>query len=160
MGRVMKPNPLVVATALTLLPAFASAEPANWKRFEISESNSGVDVPADIFTKDGGKPESGWGAKLLTADGRANITIQSNPNSANDTPSSFLAKKHPPRDIVYQRMAARFFVVSSFRNGMIWYDRCNFAGRYITCVLMNYPAAEKTRWDAIVSRISNSLSKG
>lgn len=54
-------------------------------------------------------------------------------------------------------MAARFFVVSSFRNGMIWYDRCNFAGRYVTCVLMNYPAAEKTRWDAIVSRISNSL---
>ncbi len=51
-------------------------------------------------------------------------------------------------------------MVSSFRNDMIWYNRCNFAGRIATCVLINYPASEKKQWDAVVTRISNSLSKG
>ena len=156
----MKPNPFMLAAVLALPPSFASAEPANWKRFEIPESNSGVDIPVDIFTTDAGKPESGYGAKLICADGRANITIQSIQNGAGDTPYSFLAKMHPPRDIVYRRMASHFFVVSSIRNAKIWYNRCNFAGRNIICVLINYPAAEKTRWDAVVTRISNSLSKG
>jgi hypothetical protein len=43
---------------------------------------------------------------------------------------------------------------------MIWYDRCNFVRGNITCVLINYPAAEKRQWDAIVTRISYSLAKG
>jgi hypothetical protein len=48
--------------------------------------------------------------------------------------------------------------VSSFRNDRIWYDRCNFSGHYINCVLLNYPAVEKRQWDDVVTRISNSLS--
>jgi hypothetical protein len=48
--------------------------------------------------------------------------------------------------------------VSSFRNDRIWYDRCNFSGRYINCVLINYPAVEKRQWDDVVTRISHSLS--
>jgi hypothetical protein len=52
----------------------------------------------------------------------------------------------------------RFFVVSGFRKENIWYNRCNFAGRYINCVLINYPAAEKHEWDNVVTRISNTLA--
>jgi hypothetical protein len=84
--------------------------------------------------------------------------VQSVLNEANETPSAFLAKKRPPLDIVYRRVTPNFFVVSSFRNGLIWYDRCNFAGRFITCVLINYPAAEKKQWGGVVTRISNSLA--
>jgi hypothetical protein len=51
-----------------------------------------------------------------------------------------------------------FFVVSSFRKGKIYYDRCNFAGRFINCVLINYPASEKRQWDNVVTRISNTLA--
>jgi hypothetical protein len=32
-------------------------------------------------------------------------------------------------------------------------------GRFVTCVSIKYPAAEKKRWDAVVTRISNSLSE-
>ena len=70
----------------------------------------------------------------------------------------FLARKNPPPNIVYKRVSPRFFVVSSFRNGKIWYNRCNFAGRFINCVLINYPAAEKRQWDGVVTRISNTLA--
>jgi hypothetical protein len=53
---------------------------------------------------------------------------------------------------------APVFAVSSVRKDKIWYDRCNFSGHYINCVLINYPAAEERQWDDIVTRISLSLS--
>ena len=65
---------------------------------------------------------------------------------------------NPPSNIVYKRVTPRFFVVSSFRNGKIWYNRCNFAGRFMHCVLINYPAAEKHQWDSVVTRISDTLA--
>jgi hypothetical protein len=86
------------------------------------------------------------------------MTVQSIPNDANDTPAVFLAKKNPPPGIIYKRVTSGFFVVSSVSNGKIWYNRCNRAPRYMQCVLINYPAAEKRRWDDVVTRISNSLA--
>src|SRR5213075_908388 len=97
--------------------------------------------------------------RFRTSDGRANFTIQSVPNTG-DSPASFLAKKHPPPRIVYRRITPKFFVVSSFKGDKIWYDRCNFADRFIHCVLINYPASEKREWDATVTRISRTLTGG
>jgi hypothetical protein len=158
---VMTPTKMLLAAGvLSLLPAFASAEPLRWKRYEIAETRSGADVPVDVFTSEAGKPDSGVGAKWRTGDGRANLTVQSVANDANQTPAAFLAAMNPPRGIVYKRVTQDFFVVSSFRDEKVWYNRCNFAGRHVTCVLINYPASEKTQWDAIVTRISHSLSRG
>ena len=67
-------------------------------------------------------------------------------------------KKSPPR-IQYKRVTPRFFAVSSYKGDKVWYDRCNFSGRLIHCVLINYPAAEEHDWDQVVTRISLSLSK-
>jgi hypothetical protein len=151
---------LIAATVLTLWAGLASAQADDWQRYVVAETGAAVDIPKDIFSEEAGKPEAGFGARFLTRDRRANLTVQSTRNDANDTPEAFLAKKNPPPGAVYRRITPTFFVVSSFRNGLIWYDRCNFAGRVVTCVLINYPAAEKKRWDAVVTRISNSLSKG
>lgn len=151
---------ILAATLLALLAGLASAQANDWQRYVVPETGAAVDVPRDIFSEESGKPEAGNGTRFLTADRRANLTVHSERNDANDTPAAFLTKKNPPPGIVYRRITPSFFVVSSFRNGMIWYDRCNFAGRTVTCVLINYPAAEKKRWDAVVTRISNSLSKG
>jgi hypothetical protein len=84
--------------------------------------------------------------------------VQSVPNPANDSPATFLAKRHPPADIQYRRVTSRFFAVSSIRNGRTWYNRCNRADQYMNCVLINYPAAEERQWDAVVTRISLSLA--
>lgn len=149
---------MLAAAVLALSPIEATAQ-QNWQRYVVTETGAGVDVPRSIFSEEAGKPETGYGALFVTSDRRANLTVQSFRNDANDTPAAFLAKKRPPQDIVYRRVTTSFFVVSSFRNDLIWYNRCNFAGRLITCVLINYPAAEKKRWDAVVTRISNSLSK-
>jgi hypothetical protein len=145
------------ALILTLSYITAAAQPANWRRYVVPETGASADIPLSIFTEDAGKPETGYGARFLTSDRRANLTIQSVPNEGL-APARFLAAKNPPSDIVYKRVTDRFFVVSSFRNSMIWYNRCNFASQYANCVLINYPAAEKRQWDGIVTRISNTLA--
>ena len=147
-----------LAMAIALTPVLALAEPISWHDYVVPESGAVAQIPTDVFSEDGGKPESGFGRRLFTSDRRANLTIQSITNDADDTPATFLAKKHPPSNIVYKRVTPRFFVVSSYRENKIWYDRCNFAGRFVNCVLINYPAAEKRQWDGVVTRISNTLA--
>jgi hypothetical protein len=154
----MRPHRLSVAVAMSLLPGLAAAQSPAWRTYVVAETGAKVDVPVAIFSEDAGKPDAGYGRRFLTSDRRANLTVQSIPNAANDSPAVFLAKKNPPAGIVYKRVTSRFFVVSSIRNGRIWYDRCNRADRYMQCVLINYPAAEKRQWDGVVTRISNSLA--
>jgi hypothetical protein len=149
---------IFVVMSLLAFPVVAAAQPVDWQKYVVPETGANVDLPMTIFSKDAGQPESGYGRRFLTADGRANLTVQSVPNKANDSPAAFLAKMRPPSDIVYRRVTPNFFVVSSFRKDKIWYDRCNFAGRFMNCVLINYPAAEKRQWDSVVARISDTLT--
>jgi hypothetical protein len=37
-------------------------------------------------------------------------------------------------------------------------DRCNFSGRLVHCLLINYPAEEEHAWDDVVTRMSLSLN--
>jgi hypothetical protein len=147
-----------IAIFVLVIPVAATAQSAGWRQFSVPETGASVHLPAAIFGKDAGRPEIGYGRRFTTADGRATLAVQSMTNDANDSPAAFLAKKHPPSNIAYSRITARFFAVSSFRNGAIWYNRCNFTGRLINCVLINYPATEKRQWDDVVTRISNTLS--
>jgi hypothetical protein len=155
---------LLISSAVTLSPALASAQdwPApgqhEWRRYVVAETRASVDIPTAVFSDDAGVPDSGPGRRFVTADGRANLTVQSVPNDTGDSPAVFLARKNPPTGIVYRRVTPHFFVVSSVRGETIWYNRCNRAGRYMNCVLINYPAAEKRQWDAVVTRISRTLS--
>lgn len=131
-------------------------EAQTWTRIQIPESGASVDLPA-AFAEDLGKPD-GLGIRVGRPDGRADLTLQSVRNERGVSPADFLAGKNPPPNIIYQRIASRFFVVSSIKGDKIWYDRCNFTKRYVHCVLIHYPAAEKRRWDATVTRISRSLN--
>jgi hypothetical protein len=153
----MRMRRCLTVLALTLLPVAAGAQPVRWQRTIVPETGASVDVPVSVFSEEAGKPETGYGRRFLTSDRRANLTIQSVSNEGR-SPARFLAEKNPPAGIVYKKLTGRFFVVSSFRNDMIWYNRCNFAGAYANCILVNYPAAEKRRWDGIVTRISNTLA--
>lgn len=149
---------LQLAALGAVLATPAAAQTPGWQRYSNPESGVSVDVPAAIFERDGGASEGGAGRKFVSADGRANMTVQTLPNPRGDSPAAFLAAKGPPPGIVYRRVTDSFFVVSSFRDDMIWYNRCNFRGRAAHCVLINYPAREKARWDGIVTRISRSLN--
>jgi hypothetical protein len=152
----MNPSRFAFVIALGLAPTVVVAGEANWQRYAIPKSGAAVEIPTSIFSEDGGTPESGVGRRFYTGDRRADLTVQS--ISSQDSPAVFLAKQRPPSGIVYKKVTPGFFVVSSIRNGKIWYDRCNRSGDYMNCVLINYPAAEKRQWDAVVTRISQTLN--
>jgi hypothetical protein len=151
---------MFMTAGILVIPPVAVAQSLEWHRYGVPETGAYVDLPTSVFTRDVGRPYEGYGRRFTTADGRATLAVQSIPNVANETPGSFLRKKHPPSDIVYKRVTSDFFVVSSFRKTTIWYDRCNFAGQFINCVMVNYPAGEKRQWDSVITRVSRSLAKG
>ncbi len=146
---------VIALGAASVLPAKADS----WTTYHIPEAGTSVDIPSSIFTEQAGKPD-GYGQQFRTSDGSADLTVQAVPRTQGISPAAFLAAKQPPPGIVYKRITPGFFVVSSIRRDKIWYDRCNFSRRYVHCVLINYPAAEKRRWDEVVTRISHSLSGG
>jgi hypothetical protein len=150
---------LFAIIAFALIPAALSpAAAAEWRKYNLPDTGLSVDVPVTVFAEDAGPAEGSAGRILYTADRRADLTIKSIPNAENDTPASFLAKMQPPARIQYRRVTDRFFAVSSIKDGRTWYNRCNRAGRFMNCILINYPAAEDRQWDAIVTRISLSLA--
>jgi len=145
---------LVVAGSTQL----ASAQPVRWETYTIPSTGTSVDLPASIFSERVGRPPEGDGQRFQSADGRAELTIQSAAIGPDVSPAAFLARQHPPQQIQYKRITPRFFAVSSYKGDKVWYDRCNFSKGFVHCVLINYPAREERAWDHIVTRISLSLS--
>jgi len=143
--------------ALIASSAMASAQPVRWSTYSIPETGTSVDIPVSIFSEEAGHP-NGYGEKLKTSDGKAELTVLSARNRDNDTPATFLARLHPPTDIQYKRVTSRFVAVSGYKRDMVYYSRCNFSPGLIHCVMINYPASEERAWDGIVTRISLSLS--
>ena len=153
----MRAHCLIAALVIAEFAAPAFAGDIEWRRYAIPSTGTSVDMPVSIFTSDGGAPEGGTGRRFYTEDRRADLTVQSVANPANDSPATFLARMQPPNGIIYKRVTSDFFVVSSIRNDRIWYNRCNRGRDTMNCVLINYPAAEKRQWDRVVTRISRTL---
>jgi hypothetical protein len=149
---------LLMTLVLSLSSGAVLADSAEWQRFVIPSTGTSVEIPATIFSRATELPDGGIGRRFYTDDSRADLTVQSVANPNNDSPATFLAKKNPPWGILYKRVTARFFVVSSIRNDRIWYNRCNRSAGYMNCVLINYPAAEKRQWDSVVTRMSRTLA--
>lgn len=138
----------------------AQAQPAQWSRFSDSRLGVGVDVPIEIFTTDRSPSNKLAGRIFETADGRADLRVYAIPNKMGESPAAFMQNRLqlPKTAAVYKRVTNRILAVSGFRRDQIWYARCNFATARVNCVAMNYPAAKKRDWDAVVTRISNTLS--
>ena len=138
------------------------AGPQGWIAYVNRDAGMAVDYPANVFSVKDGAPKEGTGARFRTANSRAELTVYSLPNTARDTPKSYLAR-HLMVDrsrLEYRRVSERFFAISAVRDDKTFYSRCNFpragAGP-MHCIYLEYPAAETRAWDGIVTRISHSL---
>ena len=158
----------IVLVALSLLAgadawAAARQSPAlDWQTFMIPDFGTQVEYPAGLFEVFDGESEKGIGERWSTADGRAFLTIYSRANEAADTPASYLKSnlRIARAALEYERVTRSFFAISSTREGLVYYSRCNFsadAGGALHCFNLVYPQREERAWDAIVTRISRSL---
>src|SRR2546421_7017563 len=132
----------------------------DWRTFEVPDFGTSIQYPASIFTP-AGRPEMGFGQRFERADGRAVLSIYAR-LKAGETPRTYLRKhlRVERPQLQYVRIARSFFAISSERDGVILYSRCNFSGGVrgaIHCFDMKYPQEEKRSWDAVVTRISLSL---
>jgi hypothetical protein len=152
-----------IATVLFVfsLPVATLAQSLNWERYSLGDGTAAVDLPLGVFAVDGGASRRGAGHTFTTADGRADVSLYSIPNHPPRSPAQFLAQDFqlPQSSAIYRRVTGNMLAVSGYRGDQIWYARCNFGPQRLHCVALNYPASEKRRWDAIVTRISNSLSR-
>ena len=151
---------ILLALAPNAEAQFRKQSPADWRTFEVPDFGTRVQYPASIFTP-AGDPEMGLGQRFERADGRAVLSIYARPK-AGETPRTYLRKhlRVERSQLEYVRIARSFFAISSERDGVILYSRCNFsrgARGAIHCFDMKYPQEEKRSWDAVVTRISLSL---
>jgi hypothetical protein len=119
-----------------------------------------VEYPQHIFSERAGL--EGGGPVYRSRDGRARLHMLSMENPKGLSPREFMRSHFPaPRStLTYDRVARNFFALSTRREGMIVYLRCNFSsarGETLHCVDIRYPVNEKRDWDGVVTRISRSL---
>jgi hypothetical protein len=151
---------LPAALLLVTATSVAAAQPPNWTRYSLGEANASVDLPVNVFAVDAGPARKGAGHTFTTPDRRADVSLYSIPNDPPRSPAVFLKEDFqlPQSSAIYRRVTRNMLAVSGYRGDQIWYARCNFGRTRLHCVALNYPASEKLQWDAIVTRISNSLS--
>jgi hypothetical protein len=133
-----------------------------WHTFTVPEFGTKVEYPAGIFSVEDGEPEKGVGQRFRSADGSSLLTIYSRANDGGETPADYLKNNLRLRrsDLDYERVTRSFFAISSSRQGLTFYSRCNFsadAGGAIHCVDLVYPQQQRRAWDDVVTRISRSL---
>src|ERR1700688_3470927 len=81
-GGIIRLRRHFIALSLALSPMLAVAQPISWVRYQVPETGAAVDLPTSIFTEDAGKPADGYGARFLTSDQRADLTVQSVANDS------------------------------------------------------------------------------
>jgi hypothetical protein len=145
-------------------PGFAGrfAGPEAWSNYVSNETGTSVEYPANIFSVKEAPTDQHGQMLFRTADNRGKLIVYSLPNNERETPRSYLAR-HLVFDrslLTYQRIAPAFFAISGVKDDLTFYSRCNFKdvnGR-MHCIYLEYPKQEERAWDAIVTRISRSLS--
>jgi hypothetical protein len=135
--------------------------PLDWRTFVIPDFGTRIDYPATIFAP-AGASEVGTGRTFERASGGAKLSVYSRPNTTGETPRSYLRKnlRMERSALDYVRIARSFFAISSEREGVILYSRCNFSGGahgVVHCFDLAYPQTEKRAWDPVVTRMSLSL---
>lgn len=146
---------------LMLSSPVQAREFVEWQTFAVPNFGTTMQIPSSIFAP-AGMPEKGVGQRFSGPDRRVTLSIYSLPNETGETPATYL--NHNLRmtrsALGYTRVTGSFFAISSERDGIILYSRCNFSRRgrgAIHCFDLKYPQEEKRAWDPVVTRMSLSL---
>jgi serine/threonine-protein kinase len=149
------------AIALLVCAAVATAAP-QYRTYANSRFGTTADVPADW--KSDPPPANGDGLRFNSPDKRASLTVSGSLNIYDTVEEGMKAYEEPDEGekITYRHREPRALVVSGTRGNTIFYRK-----RILSCgdqiwnsVDLEYPAAEKTAYDAIVTHVAGSLRPG
>jgi serine/threonine-protein kinase len=155
----MKLIGLAVVTALLL---FRPAIAPGWQTYVNERFGSTADVPAGW--RAGTPPENGDGLTFAAPDGQATIAIFGSLNVWDKLDEAFAAHEtaETGETITYKHRDKRGTVVSGTKGDRIFYRKSILScrGQVWNNVAIEYQAAEKQAFDAIVSHIAASLRSG
>ncbi len=151
----------LAAIALLALAAAAPAA-AQYKAYVNDRFGTTADVPADW--KADPPPANNDGLRFNSPDGRASITVYGSLNNA-DTVEDAMKEYETPGEgetITYRHRERRAIVVSGTRGDTIFYARHVLSCRDLiwNSVHIEYPAADKAAYDALVTHVARSLHAG
>ncbi|KAA5600367.1 hypothetical protein [Blastochloris sulfoviridis] len=153
------------ALAILLAGSAAAQPPADaWVTYRNPRFGTTAEVPRHLVPRQMPDPTNGDGRTWTSADGRATVTVFGAFNALDLTPERYVEDIHADRlpHASYRRIADTWFVISGTKDGVVFYDRCNFTGdlRVQHCIALSYPEGDAPAWDAAVARISKSLRIG
>ena len=156
---------ILAGTVLTALAASCAAygqTDLGWRRLDDPASGTRVDYPGKLFpVREASRSADRPGQLFATADGRAHLAVFAAHNPRRSSAAAFIARnlRVPAATLHYERTTPTFFAISGIHQDKIYYARCNSSRDHalLHCINMVYPAREKRRWDAIVTRISRTL---
>lgn len=151
---------------LALLISSAALAPGHAQEKYRTYRNERFGVTADVPRewRSGRPPENGDGLKFTSADGAASISVSGSFNIS-DTVAEAMENEQLADDgetITYRVKQQRVSVVSGTRGSFIFYRKamlsCN--DQIVNRVAIEYPAARKAAFDALVTHVAASLRAG
>lgn len=143
---------------LMVAPAFAEA---GWKHFENSRFGFSIDVPAGF--QEGEPPENGDGATFTAPDGSAELRVWGaylvDRSLKQDSAMRRQGEAEDGWRISYAPLRKRWFAYSGTKGNRIVYAKAVSAcgGQVALYFRIEYPKSEKIQYDALVTRLSQSL---
>jgi serine/threonine-protein kinase len=149
------------AIALLAFAAVATAAP-QYRSYENPRFGATADVPAD-WTPDP-PPANGDGLRFRSPDRRASITVSGMLNIYDTVEEAMKSYEEPGEGekITYRHREARAIVISGTRGDTIFYAKhmLSCGDQIWNSVYLEYPLAEKTAYDALVTHVAQSLRPG
>ena len=146
--------------AATMLAGVATA--AGWQTYVNDRFGATADVPPDW--RAGTPPENGDGLEFSAPDGQASLIVSGSLNIWDTLDEAFASYATPSEGetITYQHRDKQSIVISGTKGDRIFYRRSILSCRdqVWNSIAIEYPAAQKKAFDAIVTRVAASLRSG
>jgi hypothetical protein len=159
---MIRPIGLSIAAATLLLGFACPAPAADYRNYANARFGTAADVPAGWRADE--EPENGDGLVFRSPDGKASVTVSGSLHvwDTIDEAMKIYEEAGQGETITYRHREPRVLVVSGTRGDTIFYAR-----HVLSCrdqiwnnVHIEYPAAQKAAYDAMVTHIARSLHGG
>lgn len=150
-----------------LVLLFGCASPlwaSDWHRYVNPRFGTAVDIPAD-YRADGAPAVAGDGKVFRAGNGRSSITVWGGPSQAGDFMGEIRSRISGDEAqgwaITYRSETPDWAAWGGTRGGHIFYAKAisTCSGRQTANVRLDYPAMDVPDFDAIVTRLGQSLAQ-
>ncbi len=155
----------IIAAAFTIALLALTAQPASaqsWRTYTNARFGTIADVPRDW--KAGREPANGDGLAFTSLDSQATITVSGILNIEDDLEAAMKSVEEPfeGEKVTYKVRQGRAVVVSGLNGNRIFYRKSLLSCRdqIWNNVSIEYPAARKAAFDALVTHVAGSLRFG